>query len=107
MDRLPLISFVFLVADLFQPINGFAIKLFLNRNVGHGRRWRRAVPMLLARRKPDHIAGPDFFNRPAPALRATATRGHNQRLPQRMGMPGRPGAGLERNARADRAGRGV
>ena len=57
----------------------------------------RAVPMLLARRKPDDVARPDFFNRPAPALRASAAGSHNQRLTQRMRVPRGAGAGFKRD----------
>ena len=60
---------ILFVADLFHPVHGFAVELFLNGDVRHGRGGRRAVPVFLARRKPDHVARPDFFNRPAPALR--------------------------------------
>jgi len=85
------------VADLFHPVNHFAVELFLNGDVRHGRGWRGAVPVFLARREPNHVTGPDFFNRPAPALHTPAAGGHDQGLPQRMGVPGGPGAGLERD----------
>jgi len=55
---------VLLFTHLFHPVNGFAIKLFLNRDVRHGRGGRGAMPMLFARRKPDHVTRPDFFGRP-------------------------------------------
>ena len=35
----PLSGLVLFVADVFQPIHGFAIELFLDRDVGHGGRW--------------------------------------------------------------------
>jgi hypothetical protein len=49
------------VADLFHPVNRFAVELFLNGDVRHGRGWRGAVPMLLARREPDYVSRSDFF----------------------------------------------
>jgi hypothetical protein len=48
------------VADLFQPVDGLAVELFLNGDVGHGRGGRGAMPVLLARRDPDHVARPDL-----------------------------------------------
>ena len=53
-----------LVADLFHPVNGFAVELFLNGDVRQGRGGRGTVPMFLAGRKPDRVARPDSFNRP-------------------------------------------
>ena len=74
----------------------------------HRRGWRRAVPMLLAGRNPDHVARPDLLYRPAPALCTAAARRHDQRLPQRVRMPGRAGARLERDPYArTRAGSGA
>ena len=56
--------------------------------------------MLLSRRKPDHIAGPDFLDRPAPALRQSYTIIDNQRLAEGMGVPCRACSGFERHARS-------
>jgi hypothetical protein len=88
------------VADLFHPVNRLAVELFLNGDVRHGRGGRGTVPMFLARRKPDDVAGMDFLNRAALALRAPAARRHNQGLSQRMRVPRRPRAWLERDDRA-------
>jgi hypothetical protein len=94
------------VADLFHPVNHLAVEIFLNGDVRHGRGRRGAMPMLFARRKPDHVARPDFFNRAALALRPAATRRHDQGLAQRMRVPRGSGAGLKRDAgTAARAGR--
>jgi len=54
--------------------------------------------MLLVRRKPDHIACPDFFNWFALALRPTDTGRDDQRLTQWMCMPGGTRARLKRDA---------
>jgi hypothetical protein len=54
---------VLFVADLFHPVNRFAVELFLNGDVRHRRRRRGAMPMLLARRELDHVTGPNFFDR--------------------------------------------
>ena len=84
---------VLLVADLFHPVDGFAVELFLNGDVRHGRGWRGAVPVLLTRREPDHVARPNFLDRPAPALCPAATGRHDQGLAQRMGVPCGPAPG--------------
>ena len=65
------------------------------------------MPMLLARREPDHIAGVNFFNRIPLALRPPATGHDNQGLTKRMGVPCRSRAGLERDTGASRACRSV
>ena len=66
---------VLVVGHVLQPIDHLAIQTFLDGDVRHCRRRRSAVPMLLARRKPDHIARPDFSTgppqrctRPTPAV---------------------------------------
>src|SRR5438552_18205565 len=65
---LGLAAFVLRVANLFQPIYSLPVQRPLNGNVLHRRRRRRAVPMLLTRLEPDHIAGTDLLDRPAIAL---------------------------------------
>src|ERR1039458_327183 len=100
------LSCILLVAHLLHPINGFAVQLFLNGNMGHCRRWRCSVPMLLSRCKPDDIAGPDLLDWAAPALRATTARHDNQSLTERVRMPCGASAGLEGNTGANNT-RGV
>src|SRR3954447_22447789 len=104
VSLLPLLCFglalILLVADLLQPIHGLAVKRFLNGDMSHGGGWRGAVPVLLPGREPDHVAGPDLLDRPAPALRAAAAGRHDQGLPQGVGVPCGPGPRLERDARA-------
>jgi hypothetical protein len=56
-----LASAILLIADVFHPLNNFAIRRLLDCNVCHCGRRRSAVPMLLARLNPDHIAWPDFY----------------------------------------------
>jgi hypothetical protein len=91
------------VADLFHPVDDFAVQRFLNGDMRHSVRRRCAVPVLLTGREPDDIAGPDFLSGAAFALHPAAAGGHDQRLTQRMRMPGGPGARLERHARAHNA----
>ena len=94
---------VLFVADLFHPVHDLAVELFLNGDMRHGGGWRGAMPVLLAWREPDHVAGPDFFDRASPALRPAATRRHDQGLTQRMGVPRGSGTGLEGDTGAGRA----
>src|SRR5258708_3938514 len=98
--RLPLIL---LVADLFQPIGGLAVECLLNGDVRQSRGGSGPMPVLFAGREPDHVAGMDLFDRSAPAPDAARARGHDQRLPQRVGVPRGPRAGLEGDMRSDGA----
>ena len=96
---------VLFVADFFQPIDGLAVELLLDGDVRHGRGRRGAMPMLLARREPDHVAGTDFLDRAALALDPAAAGRDDQGLAQRVRVPGGPAPGLERDlAAAARAG---
>src|SRR3954453_7218413 len=93
---LPLILLpVLLVADLLHPGDGASVELLLNGDVAHGRGRRGAVPVLLPGRKPDHVAWPDLLDRPALALHPAATDSDDQRLAQRVRVPGSTGARLE------------
>src|SRR5262249_50824593 len=94
---------VLLVADMFHPVHSFSIEPLLNRDVGQGGGGAGAVPMLLAGREPDHIAGTDFFDRTVPSLRESVACRHDQRLSEWMRVPGRAGTGLERHTGADDA----
>src|SRR2546425_10846071 len=77
-------SFVASVADLLHPVHGLATELFLNGDVRHGSGHRGAVPMLLTRRNPDHVTGPNLLERPSPAPREAAANRHDQGLAQRV-----------------------
>src|ERR1051326_7642781 len=81
---------VLLVTDVFHPVHHLTVFLFLDSDVRHGRGGCSAVPVLLAGREPNHVTGSDFFNRPSPALRATAACRDDQSLAQRMRVPGGP-----------------
>src|ERR1700692_369949 len=80
------------VADLFHPVDDFAVQRFLNGDMRHRVRRSCAVPVLLTGREPDDIASPDFLSGAAFALHPAAAGGHDQRLTQWMRMPGGPGA---------------
>src|SRR5207244_8125181 len=95
-----LFSLILFVADLFHPIDNFSFERFLNGNMRHRRSRSSAVPMFFVRRKPDHIARPDFLDRSAFALRPPEARRYDQRLTYRMRMPGGASTRFERDARA-------
>src|SRR5438132_1637120 len=68
---------VLFISNLLHPVDGLPVELLLNGDVGHRRSRRGAVPMLLARREPDHVPRPDLLDRASPALRAPAASGHD------------------------------
>src|SRR5207249_10847694 len=90
-DCLLLIGLILFVADLFHPVHGLAVELFLNGDVRHGRGRRRAVPVPLPRRKPDDVARSNLLSWSPLALRPSTPGGDDQRLPERMGVPCGPG----------------
>src|SRR5271166_237996 len=94
---------ILFVAHVFQPIDDLTVELFLDGDMRHGRGRRGTVPMLLARREPDHVTGMDFLDRAALPLDPAATGDDDEGLPQRVGVPRRPGRGLERDAGTGRA----
>lgn len=88
---------------MLHPVDDLAVELFLDGDMGHRRRRRCAVPMAFTRREPDDVAGADLLDGTAFALHATEARCDDQRLAERMGVPGGAGAGLEGDAGASRA----
>jgi hypothetical protein len=56
------------------------------------------MPVFLARREPDNVARPDLLNLPTLPLRKAAACRHDQRLTERMRVPGGTRAGLEGDA---------
>src|SRR5438105_13942310 len=87
-------ALILFLADLFHPIDDFAIQLFLDRDVHHRRCWRGAVPVFLAGREPVDITGTNLFDGPAPSLRAAAASGADDSLPEGTRMPLAAGAML-------------
>src|SRR5439155_23210885 len=57
-----LLSPVLLIAHVFHPFDHFAVEVFLNGDMSHCGRRRRAVPILLTGRKPNHITVPNFLD---------------------------------------------
>ena len=76
---------ILVVADLFHPFDELAVEIFLNGDMRHGGGWRRAMPMLFARRERDYITGINLFNRTALALYPPAAGCDNQGLTERVG----------------------
>src|SRR5580698_378080 len=91
---------VFFVADLFHPVDNFTVELFLNGDVCHGSGGRGPMPVLLARREPDHVTWPDFLHRSAFALCPAAASRDNESLTERMCVPCSPRTWLEGDASA-------
>src|SRR5690349_5280275 len=104
-SRCPWSGPVLLFADLFHPVDGLAVERLGDRDVRHRRGGRGAVPVLLARLEPHHIARPDRLDRSALALYPAAAEGDDQRLAERMGVPRRARTGLEGDDRAADTGR--
>src|SRR5205814_2642078 len=98
---------VLLVADLFHPVHNLPVECFLNGDVRHGSCRRSAMPMFQSWRKPNHITGPNFFNRSTLSLHPANTRCDNERLTKRMRVPCGARARLERDARARGACRSI
>jgi hypothetical protein len=86
-------AYVLFVADLFHPVDRFAVKLFLNGDMGHRRGWSGAVPMLLTRRNPDDVTRPNFLDQAFPALCPATTSQNDQGLAERVGVPCGSGSG--------------
>src|SRR5436190_7999421 len=91
------------LSDFFHPVRRLAVEPFLDGDMGHRGRFRRAMPVLLTGREPDDVALVDRLDRAAPSLSAAAAGGHDQRLAQRVRVPRGPCAGLEGHAGADNA----
>src|SRR3989442_5035119 len=92
---------VLFVADFFHPVDGLTVEPFLNGDVRHRRGCRSAVPMLLTRRKPDHVPRPNLIDWASPALCPAAASRHDQRLAERMRVPCGTGGRLKGDAGAN------
>jgi hypothetical protein len=72
------------VGDVFESVDGFVVKLFLDGDVAHRRGGSSAVPVFFVGREPDHVAGADFFDGTAFALSPAAAGGDDERLTERI-----------------------
>src|SRR2546422_9776135 len=91
-----------LVGALLHPADTLAFELLRDGDMRHRGGRRCAMPMLFARRAPDHIAGPDDLDRAAPALHEAAAGRDDERLAERMRVPITARAWLERYVGAAR-----
>src|SRR2546422_864540 len=73
---------VLLVGHLLHPVHDLAVQLLLDGDMRHCGVRRCAVPVLLARRTPQDVAGPKYSDGSAPALNQTEARRHDERLPE-------------------------
>src|SRR5437867_13438578 len=80
---------VLFVSDLFRPIDKLAVELFLNRDVRHGCSRRSPMPVLLAGWDPHHVTGPNLLDRSAFTLDPATARRYDERLTERVRVPGR------------------
>src|SRR6476469_2514462 len=96
---------ILFVAHLFHPIDGLAVERFLDGDMRHRSGRGSAVPVLQSRWKPDHVAGPDLFDRATLALHPSKACGDDQRLAKRVRVPSGPRPRFERDIGAGRAGR--
>src|SRR6266700_2814070 len=104
MDSLrPRTGEIFFVGHLLHPGNIRSVHRFLDRDMRHGGGGRRAVPVLVAGRAPDHVAGADFDARLLLALRPAGARSDDEGLAKRMAVPCGPGAGLKGHDRSSDA----
>jgi hypothetical protein len=83
------------VGHFLQPVDRLAIERLGDGDVRHPGGRRCAVPMFLARRNPDDIAGSDVLLGAALRLHPAQAGSDDQGLAQRTRMPGRSCARLE------------
>src|SRR3954451_25243235 len=88
--KVTFLNSVLLVAHLFQPVDVLSIERFLNRDVRHRVCRRGAVPVLQARWKPHDVPWSHLLYGSALALNPSLFRDDDQRLAQRMRVPGSP-----------------
>jgi hypothetical protein len=86
---------ILFIADFFHPVNGLAIQLFLDGDVGHARARCGAMPVLLVGREPDHVTGTNFLDGAAFALGPPAACRHDEILAEGVSVPCGAGAGFE------------
>jgi hypothetical protein len=94
---------ILLVGDLLHPVASLTVDLFLNSNMRRAGRCSRAMPMLLAWRDPDYIAGMNLFDGTALLLYPTPTGCDDENLTQWMGILGGASTWFERNTSTARS----
>jgi hypothetical protein len=91
-------SAVLLVANLFHPLNVLPVNLLLNGYMRHTIGGGRAMPVFHARRCPYDITRLDLLLFTTLLLHPACAGSHDQGLAERMRVPCRASAGLERDA---------
>src|SRR4051812_22620956 len=80
---------VLVVADVLAPGHGAAaLVALLDGDVGHGAGGSSSVPVVLARLEEATIAGPNRFDGAVLALAVALALDHEDRLAERVGVPG-------------------
>src|SRR5688572_1286402 len=92
--RLWPVAEIFLVGHLLHPDDVLAVERFLDGDVSHRAVRRRPVPVLMPRGAPQYVANPELELRSAIDLRPADAFGDDQRLPERMPVPGDARGGL-------------
>src|SRR6266571_7289934 len=78
--HLPSSLAILLVCDVLHPLDVRATSSLLNGEMRQRGRRRRAMPVLLTGRNPDHIAGPNLLDGITPPLHPAGPRRDDQRL---------------------------
>jgi len=95
---------ILIVGNLLHPVDALSVESLGDGDVDHRRGGCRAMPMFLAGRYPNDIAGSDILLWASFRLHPAHAEGDNQGLAQRMRMPGRSCAGFECHDGAANAG---
>src|SRR3954447_2280942 len=98
---------VIVVAHLLQPFDHLAVEGLLDGGVRHRRGRACPVPVPHSGREPDHVTRSYLLDRPAFLLYPTETGRDDERLPERVRVPGGASPRLERDAGPRRTGRGL
>src|SRR3989442_15680829 len=89
---------VFLVADMFHPVDKFPVTPFLNSDVRHTGGRRSSMPMLLARRGQHHSTRTNLLDMSTFMWNQTPAGSDDEGLTERTNMPCSPRSRLEGNA---------
>src|SRR2546428_2760216 len=89
---------VFLVADMFHPVDKFPVTPLLNSDVRHTGGRRSPMPMLLARRGQRHITRTNLLDMSTFMLNPALAGSDDEGLTERMSMPCSPRSRLEGDA---------
>jgi len=80
---------VLVVADVFHPLDCLAVESLLNCDVLHGGRVGCPMPVFLAGLEPNDVSRPYFLDGLSLTLYPAAAEGDDERLSERVRVPGR------------------